>query len=89
MWWLFQGLIMTLIIGSNAAYHWARQDSGFAVMVLLAAFAASWSSVWLNDLLLWVRRKPPAANSRKAAGEWLVAAQHLALPVDEVHARAS
>jgi len=29
---------------------------GFAV-ALLAAFAASWLSVWLNDLLLWMRRE--------------------------------
>src|SRR6516162_2567523 len=56
MWWLFQVLIMTLIIGSNGAYHWAPKYGGFAV-VLLAAFAASLLSVWLNDLLLWVRRK--------------------------------
>jgi hypothetical protein len=54
MWWLFQVLIMTLIIGSNGAYHWAGPNSGFAVMVLLAAFAVSWLSVWLNDLLLSV-----------------------------------
>ena len=49
MWFLFQIAIMTLIIGSNGAYHWAGDNSGFAVP-LLAAFAASWLSVWLNDL---------------------------------------
>jgi hypothetical protein len=30
---------------------------GFAV-ALLAAFAASWLSVWLNDLFQWMRPKP-------------------------------
>jgi hypothetical protein len=38
MWFLFQVAIMTLIIGSNGAYHWAGENSGFAVP-LLAAFA--------------------------------------------------
>jgi hypothetical protein len=33
-----------------------HHGGGFAV-AFLAAFAASWLSVWLNDLLLWVRRK--------------------------------
>jgi len=28
MWWLFQVLIMTLIIGSNGTYHWAGENSG-------------------------------------------------------------
>ena len=37
MWFLFQIAIMTLIIGSNGAYHWAGDNSGFAVP-LLAAF---------------------------------------------------
>jgi hypothetical protein len=32
------------IIGPNGAYHWAGDNSGFAVG-LLAAFAASWLSV--------------------------------------------
>src|SRR6516164_2844927 len=49
MWFLFQIAIMTLIIGSNGAYHWAPKGGGFAV-ALLAALAASWLSVWLNDL---------------------------------------
>jgi hypothetical protein len=57
MWWLFQITIMTLIIGSNGAYHWAPHGGGFTVG-LLAAFAASWLSVWLNDLFQWMRRKP-------------------------------
>jgi hypothetical protein len=35
---------MTLIIGSNGAYHWAGENSGFAVL-LLAALAASWLCV--------------------------------------------
>jgi hypothetical protein len=53
-------------IGSNGDYHSAPRGGGF-VVALLAAFAASWLSVWLNDLLLWVRRKrgqgrPPAAS---------------------------
>jgi hypothetical protein len=56
MWELFQIAIMTLIIGSNGAYHWAPKGGGFAV-ALLAAFAASWLSVWLNDLLFWLRRE--------------------------------
>jgi hypothetical protein len=56
MWWLFQITIMTLIIGSNGAYHWAPKGSGFAIG-LLAAFAASWLSVWLYDFFQWVRRK--------------------------------
>jgi hypothetical protein len=42
MWFLFQ-IAITLIIGSNGAYHWAGENSGFAVP-LLAAFAASWLS---------------------------------------------
>ena len=46
---VFQVRIMTLIIGSKGAYHWACDNSGFAIP-LLAAFAASWLSVWLNDL---------------------------------------
>src|SRR6516164_10702027 len=37
MWFLFQIAIMTLIIGSNGAYHLAGDNSGFAVP-LLAAF---------------------------------------------------
>jgi hypothetical protein len=41
MWFLFQIAIMTLIIGSNGAYHWAPKGGGFAV-AFLAAFAASW-----------------------------------------------
>jgi hypothetical protein len=45
MWWLFQVLIMTLIIGPNGAYHWAGGNSDFAVP-LLASFAASWLSVY-------------------------------------------
>ena len=49
MWFLFQIAIMTLIIGSNGAYHWAPKGGGFAVAIL-AAFAASWLSVWLNEL---------------------------------------
>ena len=44
---VFQVRIMTLII--EGAYHWAGDNSGFAIP-LLAAFAASWLSVWLNDL---------------------------------------
>jgi hypothetical protein len=54
---LVQIAIMTLIIGSNGAYHRAAPHSGFAVG-LLAAFGASWLSVWFNDLFQWVRRKP-------------------------------
>ena len=46
MWFLFQIAIMTLIIGSNGAYHWAPKGGGFAV-AFLAAFAASWLSVRL------------------------------------------
>jgi hypothetical protein len=53
--YLFQILIMTLIIGSDGAYQWAPKYGGVAV-ALLAVFAASWLSVWLSDLLLWVRR---------------------------------
>jgi hypothetical protein len=51
MWWLFQVLILILIliIGSNGAFHWAPKGGGFAVAIL-AAFAASWLSVWLNEL---------------------------------------
>jgi hypothetical protein len=56
MWWLFQVLIMTLVVGSNGEYHWASKGGGFSV-AFLAAFAASWLSVWLNDLLLWLRRE--------------------------------
>jgi len=44
MWFLFQIAIMTLIIGSNGAYHWAPKGGRFAV-AFLAAFAASWLSV--------------------------------------------
>jgi len=55
---------MTLIIGSNGADHWAPKGGGFAV-ALLAAFAASWLSVWLNDLILWMRRKPHGAGEVK------------------------
>ena len=53
---VFQVRIMTLIIGSKGAYHWAGDNSGFAIPPL-AAFAASWLSVWLNDHLLWLRRE--------------------------------
>jgi hypothetical protein len=45
-------LIMSLIIGSNGAYHWAGENSGFAVP-LLAAFATSWcrlgSTIYFNE----------------------------------------
>ena len=34
MWCLLQIAIMTLIIGSNGAYHWAGDNSGFAVPCL-------------------------------------------------------
>jgi hypothetical protein len=60
MWWLFQVLIMTLIIGSNGAYHWAPKGGGFAV-ALLAAFAAM-----LNDLLLW---RAPIGRQRESKKE--------------------
>ena len=38
MWFLFQIAIMTLIIGSNGAYHWAPKGGGLAE-AFLAAFA--------------------------------------------------
>ena len=37
MWWLFQVLIMTLIIGSNGAYHWAGENSGSVSIITIDA----------------------------------------------------
>jgi hypothetical protein len=45
---------MTLIIGANGAYHWADENSGFAVLYLQLSPLAG---CLLNDLFQWMRRK--------------------------------
>jgi hypothetical protein len=54
MWFLFQIAIMTLIIGSNGADHWAGSHCSFAVGLRPLPLAG----FWLNDLFQLVLRKP-------------------------------
>jgi hypothetical protein len=53
MWFLFQIAIMTLIIGSNSAYHWAGETALPSLYLQLSPRAGC----LLNDLFQWMRRK--------------------------------